>query len=445
MKKIFLTIACIVLCMVKTQAQNSRNDTILTIEQIHSSVGYQVHVCSNKYNRAIVYAPEGCNDFVWAIGDEAIYNVSPVIFNSNSGNHQGGYFYGCGYDFGFSIYFDETNVPNETTEEIWIHSGELAELSAVGSDSASMYSIRWNTGEDENVIHKPAGTYIAGISDMCATAYRTKVVKETPELTASCDLASGYNMLEWETSAQQATYIVSLNIYFDYDPNCLYSELVANVDYNAGSYIDTGHDSWQSPCQYHAVPVMANGEEAPLRSYWVRTISLSDLMASQGLQMLQWTPYTTEDDSKNGRNVLAYQIFDVVDGEASYRATVGSFANTYNYDPTNFNGFAAVAAVLDGAKDGELLAYSRTQHMIGDPDGTPENQSPIFAIYPNPATGVINIQAMEQGNHNLTIYNMMGQVIYSGVINGGVFTSPRLTPGTYTVVCDGGTQRVVVE
>ena len=438
-KKFFLMVMCLVFCLMKTQAQ----DTILTIAQINSSVGHQVHICANQYDRAIVYAPQGCTDFGWLINDEQIIeNESPVIFDGNSGSHQGGYFYGCGYNFGFDIHFIDPAVPNETTEETWIHGGEFAELKAVGDDSTSMYNIHWNTGENENVIYKPAGTYIAGISDMCATAYRTKIVRETPELTDSCDLATGYNMLEWETNTEQATYVVSLNIYFDYDPNCLYSELVANVDYNAGSYIDTGHDSWQSPCQYHAVPVMANGEEAPLRTYWVRTISLFDLMGTQGLQQLQWTPYVTEKDSaKNTSSVLAYKIFDVVDGQPSYRATVGSFATSYNYDPSQFNGHAAVAAQLNnGAKD-ELLAYSRTQYKIGDPDNVGEHQNMNFDIFPNPSSGKFTVS----GATDLTVFNTLGQTVTTSHSENGTHTF-TLRSGIYFIKSDeGSVQKIVVE
>ena len=432
----------------KNNRATVQNDTVFHVTNMDSYVEF----CMNKYDRALIYPDETCEHYSWLVNYvEEHIDDNPLIITPSMGYMGSNECYveylGCVTHFVFTVYFTSTNVPTETTEELWIHGGELAELRAVEDDSASMYNIHWNTGENENVIYKPGGTYIAGISDMCATSYRTKIVRETVEITASCDLATGYNLIEWETSAEQATYVQSVNIYYDYDENCTYSELVANVDYNAGSYVDTSHDSYQYPCQYHVVAVGYDGEECPLRSYWCRTISLSDLMGTQGTQTLQWTSYTTERDIvKQTTSVLAYQIYDVINGEAYYKATVGSFANTYNYDPSDFNGHGGVAAVLDGAKDGEAMAFARTRYKIGDPDGTEENhQNSTFVIYPNPATsGVINIRAMEQGDLNLTITNVMGQVIYSGVIN-GVFTSQRLTPGVYTVLCNGSAQKVVVE
>ena len=440
MKKFLL----IVMLFVAGATQLKANDTIVDVTQCYH--GQQFYICFNRYERMAIYIPEACTNY-WIRVDNQPQTENPVIIEGSENGYHHVEFYGCETNIVFYVNFIDPNVPNETTEEMWIHGGELAELKAVEDDSASMYNIHWNTGENENVIYKPGGTYIAGISDMCATAYRTKVVMETVEITASCDLATGYNLIEWETTAEQAMYVESLNIYYDYDENCIYSELVANVPYDAGSYVDTSHDSYQYPCQYHVVAVGYDGMECPLRSYWCRTISLSDLMGTQGTQTLQWTSYTTERDiAKQTTSVLAYQIYDVIDGEAYYKATVGSFANTYNYDPSDFNGHGGVAAVLDGAKDGEVMAFARTRYKIGDPDGTEENhQNSAFVIYPNPTTGVINIRAMEQGNElNLTIVNSMGQVIYSGVIS-GVYTTPRLTPGIYTVIADGCARKVVVE
>lgn len=447
MKRFFFALLCLFIYISNVQAQN---DTVLYM----TNHPLDVEVCLNQFSGATIYGPE-CQDYLWTVRYNSGYEQHP---EGNPINITGVFddFYsiqynGCGFSWGFNLHFiDDRYVPNSFTQEIWKHQNETITLEAVGADSTYWYTYLWlHSNENTRTVDITNDIiYTVQIYDLCGTAIRNFNVKNNVELTsASCDLATGYNMLEWETTAQQATYVQSVNIYYDYDENCTYSELVANVDYNAGSYVDTSHDSYQYPCQYHVVAVGYDGEECPLRSYWCRTISLSDLMGTQGTQTLQWTSYTTERDIvKQTTSVLAYQIYDVINGEAFYKATVGSFANTYNYDPSDFNGHGGVAAVLDGAKDGEAMAFARTRYKIGDPDGTEENhQNSTFVIYPNPATsGVINIRAMEQGDHNLTITNVMGQVIYSGVIN-GVFTSQRLTPGVYTVLCNGSAQKVVVE
>ena len=438
MKKIVLMLFIVVTTITMAMAQN---DTSFYVSP--SLDAQTLSVCLNKHTQAKVY-PMDCSSFFWDIWGMGTSTDNPLVLNGGINVFYSITYYGCGNTISFVVRFIEPNVPNETYQEIWIHGGELAELKAVADDSASMYNFHWNTGEDENTIYKPAGTYIAGISDLCATSYRTKVVKESPEPTASCDLISGFNMLEWPTSSEQATYVQSLNIYYDYDENCNLTELVANVPYLAGSFVDSTHNSYQYPCQYHVVPIMENGEECPMRSYWVRTISLSDLMGTQGTQTLQWTSYVTEKDYKNGtRSVLAYKIFDVVGGEPSLRATVGSFANTYNYNPDDFQGFAGVAAVLDNeGKDGETLAFSRTQFKIGDPDNVNENeQTNVTIIYPNPSNGQFTVE----GAQDLTIVNVFGQIVSTSHSDSGIHhISLRVAPGTYFVKNGASTQRVVV-
>ena len=418
----------------------AQNDTVLYIENCQD---YEyIYICLDKFHTLNIYAEVGCTGFRWYLGGQERWD-NPLTIESQSEMMTSVDYHGCNIpERTIWPYFRESRIPNSFSRVIWKRNNDTKRLEAIGIDSLEYpfrYEFLWSTGETTSEIEvTEPGTYTCEVIDACGSAIRNFIVQDNVELTsASCDLATGYNMLEWETTAQQATYVQSVNIYYDYDPNCLYSELVANVDYNAGSYIDTGHDSWQSPCQYHAVPVMANGEEAPLRTYWVRTI---DLMGTQGLQQLQWTPYVTEKDSaKNTSSVLAYKIFDVVDGQPSYRATVGSFATSYNYDPSQFNGHAAVAAQLNnGAKD-ELLAYSRTQYKIGDPDNVGEHQNMNFDIFPNPSSGKFTVS----GATDLTVFNTLGQAVTTSHSENGTHTF-TLRSGIYFIKSDEGSVQKIV-
>ena len=440
MKKIALLLA-----MMIAGFTNAQTVHVSVIDDIVEDINY---FCADTL---VINADTSCYHVIWSRpdGSEVLENVFQLNVTENE--NQGEWIYGDNHEVNiwFSVYISSptSNAFNPFDEPfVWKRRGDTITL---GNPDLNYLDWQWSTNETTTTIDVVQdGTYSAtNVNDPCGPrTYSIEVYNNVELASASCDLATGYNMLEWETTAQQATYVQSVNIYYDYDENCTYSELVANVDYNAGSYVDTSHDSYQYPCQYHVVAVGYDGQECPLRSYWCRTISLSDLMGTQGTQTLQWTSYTTERDiAKQTTSVLAYQIYDVINGEAYYKATVGSFANTYNYDPSDFNGHGGVAAVLDGAKDGENMAFARTRYRIGDPDGTSEQNLSTFFIYPNPATGVINIRALEQGNElNLTIVNSMGQVIYSGTVC-GVFTTPRLVPGIYTVIADGCARKVVVE
>ncbi|MBQ6771235.1 MAG: hypothetical protein IJP44_09710, partial [Bacteroidales bacterium] len=202
MKKFVL----ITMLFVAVTSQLRANDTTFVV---HDTYGYPIEVCFNKHSRAFVYAPDGCDGYYWYINEQPVCYDNPIVLDGNENRIYTVQHGGC--DIGtihFAVVFLDPNVPNETTEEIWTHGGELAELKAVEGDSASMYDIHWNTGENENIIYKPAGTYIAGISDMCATAYRTKIVNENVEIDlATCDLESNLNLITWQTNPAQALYI----------------------------------------------------------------------------------------------------------------------------------------------------------------------------------------------------------------------------------------------
>ena len=423
MKKFILLIVCIVFAITKAQAQ----DTILTIEQVYGSVGRQVHICANKYDRALVYAPQGCTGFGWATGNGFVYDVSPMVFDGNAANY---YFYGfngCGYaTFYFGIYFDEPNVPTETTEEIWIHSGELAELSAVGSDSASMYSIRWNTGEDENVIHKPGGTYIAGISDMCATAYRTKVVKENVEIVlATCDLESNLNMVTWQTTPAQAEYIDHVIVKRD-------GMQVGTAPYTDGQFIDN-IGSGAASRTYTITAVATDGTQCPITSYPKETIHMAYLTGINNTIEVNWNIPT-------GYDLLGYNICKYTpgskDGDLTVIDFVGASVTSYTCSESQFDEGYIVVQGVEAGKDGETrLLSNRSMDLVGI--GEKEKQN--FNIYPNPSAGRVTIE----GTGRLTITNVLGQTIFTRDITDT--ETIDLPSGVWFVKLNGTTRKVVVE
>ncbi len=446
MKKMLLMIACIVFCLMETQAKNNEsltntekqvmvsqevtvsqqteNDTIITFSQLQNAVGHVVRICANKYDRALVYAPEGCNDFVWAIGDEAIYNVSPVILNKNQSNHFSCWFYGCGHDFGFDVYFIDPNVPTETTEEIWIHSGELAELSAVGSDSASMYSIRWNTGEEENVIYKPAGTYIAGISDMCATAYRTKIVKESVEIDlATCDLESNLNMVTWPTTEAQAQYIDHVIVKRD-------GLQVGTANYSDGQFIDNiGSDA--ASRTYTLTAIATDGTECPIVSYPKETIHMSYTLGMNNTIEIGWNTPT-------GYDLLGYNVCEWHENDGSLNVIdyVGASVTSYTCSQSQFDQGYIVVQGVEAGKDGETrLLSNRSMDLVG----LGENEATTFKVYPNPAKDRFTIE----GTGTLTVTNTLGQTVLTREIDGKA--TMELPQGLYFVKLCGVTRKVVVE
>lgn len=74
MKKLFALIA---LLFTMTAICNAQNDTVINVMQIPDA-GYDVSVCSNIYDRVIIYADEICDDFYWFINGEG-HAENPII------------------------------------------------------------------------------------------------------------------------------------------------------------------------------------------------------------------------------------------------------------------------------------------------------------------------------------------------------------------------------
>ena len=290
MRKFLLTVFLIITGITLVKAQN---DTIFyDVAPLNQQ---QVRICNNLYDRALFYKPGTCNGAYWSMnGGQSFSYDNPLVIDNNEYTYCNIQLNDCDVICAFVVVFIEPNVPNETTEELWIHGGELAELRAVENDSASMYDIEWDTGETENIIYKPAGTYIAGISDMCATAYRTKIVNENVEIDlATCDLESNLNLITWQTNPAQAQYIDHVIVKRD-------GLQVGTADYSDGQFTDN-IGSGSASRTYTLTAVATDGTECPIVSYPKETIHMAYLTGINNTIEVNW-------NVPAGYDLLGYNI-----------------------------------------------------------------------------------------------------------------------------------------
>ncbi len=420
MKKLFLVIACIVFSLLKTQAQND-TDTILTIGQVHSSVGHVVRVCANEYDRALVYAPESCTDFYWDNG-EIIHNVNPMIFDGNQANQYACGFSGCGYDwFYFNIYFIEPNVPTEATEELWKRQQEAITLEA----PSGSYSYLWNTGATTSTIEvTEPGTYTCGVSDMCATSVQTFIVKDNVEIDlATCDLESNLNLITWPTTVAQAQYIDHVIVKRD-------GMQVGTAPYSDGQFTDN-IGSGSASRTYTLTAIATDGTECPIVSYPKETIHMAYLTGINNTIEVNWNIPT-------GYDLLGYNICEWHEGDGSLTVIdfVGASVTSYTCSQSQFDEGYIVVQGMEANKDGETrLLSNRSLDLVG----LDENEATAFMIYPNPAKGRFTVE----GTGTVTVTNTLGQTILTCEIDGEA--TIELPRGMYFVKLDGATRKVVVE
>ncbi|MBQ6307752.1 MAG: T9SS type A sorting domain-containing protein [Bacteroidales bacterium] len=424
MKKVII-MTMLVLGFIMTA--NAQNDTVFYVNNMETIVD----VCTNKYDTVLIYAAEDCTEFIWLIEGEE-FSDNPVIITPEMcllGTTSCHIEYaGCDHSYSRVVHFIEPNVPNETTEKIWIHGGELAELKAVEDDSASMYNITWSSGEEENIIYKPAGTYIAGISDMCATAYRTKIVNENVEIDlATCDLESNLNLITWQTNPAQALYIDHVIVKRD-------GLQVGTAPYSDGQFTDN-IGSGSASRTYTLTAVATDGTECPIVSYPKETIHMAYLTGINNTIEVNW-------NVPAGYDLLGYNICEwypgAKDGDLTVIDFVGASVTSYTCSENQFNeGHVVVQGVENGKSESRLLSNRSEEGIVG----IGEHQNKTFKLYPNPSNGEFTVE----GTTDVTVFNTLGQVITTSHSESGTHTL-TLRSGVYFIKSDeGSVQKVVVE
>lgn len=286
----------------------------------------------------------------------------------------------------------------------------------------------WSTGETTIAINVLVpGIYSVTQSNQCGSVTYSVEVRDNVELyRATCDLLTNKNQVTWQTTPEQAEYISAVKVYRN-------NELVGTVPYTDGSFTDNiGSESTQ--WQYHLVGVSVESDDCPVPSYWKRTIHLDHIQGAQGDHILQWTPY--EEESPAGDDVVAYRIFDVVDGVPTQVIDVGDFTNVYAYNPSDFHGYGAVAAIFAEGRGYDELAFSNLTREKLD---VKEQVASRMSIYPNPANGTFTIE----GSGTMVIINALGQTSLTREIDGK--KTIELSQGMYFVKLGEIVQKVVVE
>ena len=444
MKKKLVMLICLFLCFIGTQAQNdtaktlleTRNDTVMTVLELQQTSG-PLNVCTNRYQRVVVYT-ENCSEIHWSVnGINYDFDNNPMIFDSQVNYVFVGGYNGCGIGFEYAIVFQDPNVPSETTTELWKHQYETITLEAVGADSANMYTYFWphNGATTPTVEVTSQGNYQCLISDVCATAVRTKIVKENVEIDlATCDLESNLNLITWQTNPAQAQYIDHVVVKRD-------GLQVGTANYSDGQFTDNIGSG--SASRTYTLTAM-DGTECPIVSYPKETIHMAYLTGMNNTIEVNWNVPT-------GYDLMGYNIceWNANDGTLTTIDYVGASVTSYTCLESAFDQGYIVVQGVEAGKDAETrLLSNRSQETVGIGENGAENG---FKVYPNPANSVLFVETVCTPSlpqpTEYRILNPIGQTVMQGAITSEKqqIDVRNLPNGMYFITIGGVTRKFVVE
>ncbi|MBR5652207.1 MAG: T9SS type A sorting domain-containing protein [Bacteroidales bacterium] len=422
--------------MLLVEVANAQNYLSMNITEIQQNQLFEF--CVSDYDSIIFTKDSTCNNQVmWAARNpktqqiiQQTYDELVLIPNSAIELEIIYFAEGCYiYYRVFYVFFHDFDIEPWTQDYIWKRVGSSVTLIAPQNPSMNDLQYEWSTGLNGYIcitVTEP-GTYWVHIYNDCGELYDTIEVRDNVEIAlATCDLESNLNMVTWSTNEAQAEYVDHLNVKRD-------GMIVNTANYSDGVFIDDiGSDA--AARTYTLIAVATDGTECPIESYQKETIHMAYLMGMNSTIEVNWNIPT-------GYDLLGYNICkwnpNGKDGDLTIIDFVGAGVNTYTCSEDQFDGGMVVVQGVEASKTENRLLSNRSKDYIGIDEITIKN----LKVYPNPSDGTFTVE----GAKNLTIYNILGQVITTSYDKDGIhkFT---LNPGLYFVKSgEGYIKKVVVQ
>ena len=421
-------------------ASAQHNDTVIYIENVETG-GNTIYLCSNRYDRALIYPQPECESFHWEGSPFGWSDANPLVLDSEVATFFDVTYIGCDLVKSLSLSFQTLTVPNPYTETVWKRQGYTEILEAVGTDSLDWYNYHWNTGETTGSIEITGiGIYTCEISDgwlNCVTSTRTFIVKDNVELyRATVDLETKLNKVTWQTTPEQAEYISEVKVERD-------GMVVGTAPYEQGYFLDN-IGSENAARNYRLTAITTDGAECPIPSYQKGTLHVdySPNASNPNKLNMAWTPPFIEEGASISVSYFQICKYDPATSEVTVVDQLGANNTIGSYDVNLFDGgYAVVAAMFNEGKEYEELAFSNLTDFlvgIGENEG-PSTGSGTLTVYPNPAKGRFTVE----GAGTMTVTNTLGQTVLTQEIDEKA--TVELPQGMYFVKLGGATRKVVVE
>lgn len=253
------------------------------------------------------------------------------------------------------------------------------------------------------------------------------VYYNTEPATVTVDPNTNKNLVVWDVTPEQAEYISNVIINRD-------GVDMATVPYTDGQYLDNiGSDL--AARVYTLKAVCPDGTQCPFPSRRRGTIHMAFLPDINGNVEMTWNQPIL-DGAPIHVNRFEICEYDPNSNEINVIDFVSSVTTSYSCNQSMFDyGYPLIRAVIQDGRGEKDMLSNRTDELVG----LNEKATGMFHVYPNPSSGVFNIE----GEGTLHIVNVLGQEIMVKEIDGQ--ETVALPKGMYFVQLNGVVQKIVVE
>jgi hypothetical protein len=428
MKKIITFIICVMIMCVTVHAQNYIQMNVTEIEN-----NQVFEYCESDCDSITISKDENCTETThWIVASYGVVIFDGYVDQVTIGPYLGDwitieYFNCTGAYKVFHFYFLNFNDVEEpwVNDYIWKRPGESITLEAYWE----YVNNEWSTGSTgyEITVTEP-GFYWVHMYNQCGELWDTIQVRNNVEIvSASVDPSTNKNLVTWDVTLEQATYISNVIVNRD-------GVDMATVPYSDGQFLDNiGSDL--AARIYTIVGVCPDGTLCPIQSLSRGTIHMAFLPDINGNVEMTWNqPELGGADIHVGRFEICE--YDPDSNEINVIDFVSSVTTSYSCNQSMFDyGYPLIRAIIqDGRGERDMLS-NRTDEIVG----LNETVTDKLRVYPNPSNGVFNIE----GAGTLHIVNVLGQEIMAKEIDG--IETVELPKGMYFVQLNGVVRKIVVE
>lgn len=287
----------------------------------------------------------------------------------------------------------------------------------------------WNTGDTSASINvNQSGNYYvtATFSVGCQSTSTPFNLNATGAINpgicmVSVDSLSNSNLIIWEVPV--VNNIDSFLVYRE-SPQANVYEKIGAVDYfDLSEFIDLGSNPQMQSYRYKLAVLDTCGGITNLSDLH-KTIHLQIFPGTGNNRQLSWTNY-------EGINVTSYEIYRKFPADLNFQlltTIAGNLTTFTDINPAQANADYRIEIVLpQNCNSSDRAAYGKSKSNVGSNQGILPAWSGVgiqsniaisqLIVYPNPSTGIINLEWESATNGLLSIkmINTLGQAIYTNI------------------------------